>query len=159
MSKKSLIEKVVEGSAVVDGCMHWKGALVHGRIPVVWFDGKPVNIRSALWKAAGKRLKPGCIVKSSCGEDRCVSPECAVQQKNARGGTTTPLHRAKIAATMQRLRSPLSAQDVEDIRASDEPPEVLARRYDMRADSIVCILSGRRWAPISNPFSGLLGAR
>ena len=158
MSEK-LIARVLSKSTQCGDCLLWKGAISAAtNAPAVWFDGKVLNARRALWEAMGKKHRDGFTIKAKCKEACCVAPEHLVQVKPVKAGAKGIAHRAKIAASARARTSKLDQAKADDIRFSGEPPSVMARKYGITIQSAVEIQKGRRWAPIASPFAGL-GAR
>lgn len=94
------------------------------------------------------------------GNAACVRPEhvVSISRSKAQIGKPMPPHqRAAIAMACQGIRK-LKAEDVQEIRASDEPRDVLAARKKISETYVQQIRSGQVWRDFSNPFAGL-GAR
>lgn len=155
----TLSERVIANSTQCGDCLLWKGAMAsEGTVPSIWFAGASVNVRVALWKEMERKLGRGQTVKAKCGEDLCVAPE-HLRASNYRSFPKSPAARLSTIKSM-RARSHLNDSIIEDIRASEDQPAELARRYDVSLQTILDIQSYRRWAPLSSPFAAhLFGAR
>lgn len=141
-------------------CLMWTGHASLGRFPQWRIDGKLHAVRRLVWQLTRGEVKPGLQVGVSCGCDRCVHPDHLVARTKSKalvGKPVTPDHRARITIG-RRAKSSLSMEIAREIRASDEPGNVLEARYGLNAGYASKIRTGAVWVDLSSPFAGL-GAR
>jgi hypothetical protein len=159
MSEFPIIDKVTAHAAPDGECLIWKGGLAAGSCPSCRINGKTVAVRRALWEAMGNVLPPkgkGAIV-AKCKEDRCVAPEHLIsKRRGTKKGTKRPTSTRVRMSKGRRSVSRLTEADVSAIRASTATQKVLAEQYNVCRRTIGDIKSGQTWAPLSNPFAGLI---
>lgn len=148
-------------------CMLWGGPLVQRKFPVLNVERKKLYVKRHAMQLMGHVLGRK-VVTSKCCNQLCVNPEHLVLVTKAKmvemtvaahgGNLNTPASKAKIAAAL-RARSPLTQEEVADIRNSNDSIRTIARRHDI---SQACAYMLRRglWRRDYNatPFTGL-GAR
>jgi hypothetical protein len=153
----------IEARAVPDdaGCWLWQLTVVHGKQPQGRYLGKIVKVRREIWEQTrGKAMPVNSFAVCRHGNAACVRPDhvVSISRSKAQIGKPMPPHqRAAIARACQGIRK-LKAEDVQEIRASDEPRGVLAARKKISETYVQQIQAGQVWRDFSSPFAGL-GAR
>ena len=139
------IAEIIGARAVEDGdCLRWTGGCCgktkHPALPKSAQEkGKSVLVRRRLWEDKHGPIPSGKILRCTCETPRCINVDHLVlttfgklaKELGAQGVMSGPVRSAKIAAT-HRARHPLTKltqEQVREIRASDEPGTVLAKRY------------------------------
>lgn len=114
-----------------------------------------IDVRRELWRRAKRqRLKTSDTLVAICAEERCMNIKHLALE-----GTHSHPHslqtRQRIAAAL-RARSSLSQSAAEQIRVSNEPVTVLAKRYGISPSMAHAIRSGRWRRDYSNPYTQLM---
>lgn len=141
-------------SSFEDGeCLIWKGAMANGTCPVCRVDGKVHVVRRLVWRALGHHLVAKVAIVTSCDNERCVHPDHLVKGKTGPklGSRKTLLMRSRLAASLRAV-SRLTAEDVAEVRVSDESCEAAGRRLNMSASTIGLIRKGETWRDFSSPY-------
>lgn len=160
---EELIERIRKHIEEVGDCWEWTGALQpHAPTPVMRFHQKTSQVRRFIAIYQGKQLK-GRLATCKCRNELCVNPEHVVvvsrqrlQQLIAqeRQYQTNPVRMKKLAEKA-RQRSPLTPEQVAEIRESSDSQRVIAARYGITQGAVSSIKRGRTWKDYSNPFVGL----
>lgn len=156
-----LVEKIRSRCEEIGDCWEWQGARhKNGGAPMVNHQGRPNQVRRILAMAAGMNCC-GKVVTNRCRNILCVNPEHiqlmlrqTLQRRTAKehaGAFMNPASRAKVAQR-QRLRSPLTPQIVEVIRADPRSQRTIAAAYGISQSSVSQIKRGARWQDYGNPF-------
>lgn len=160
-------EKYVHDRSVEEGdCWIWQGVMNNSR-PQMQIPGTRTRIavRRHLWLSLrNPDLPSSSWVTTKCDTLGCVNPAhlClttnskAQQKAGEQGKFSAVSRRAKIAKSKQAAVSKLTAQDVAEIRASDEILRVVAERYGIAKNTVWAIRNGTRWRNYSSPFAGLM---
>jgi hypothetical protein len=149
-------------SVTEDGCWLWKGATAHGgKDPKTWFEGKTRNTRRVMWNATHtKPLPRNMHVAGTCECERCVHPDhIAARTKSAmsKGRAQSAAHTIAIAKA-RRVNAKVSAQQVQEIRASEEPAKVIAARMGVHHTYIHDIRRHEAWRDYGSHFAGLFAS-
>lgn len=161
---RTLIERVRALSVEVGECWEWQGAVQStSTTPMIRYGKSSISVARALAIEAGKPVK-GLFATNTCRNPSCVNPDHVVV-------TTRRALNIKVAREQQYQRRPsyratlsrnsgrrkISDEQVDEIRASSEGSDVLAKRYNITRSHVNSILSGwRRMATSANIFAGLL---
>lgn len=160
----SLADKLDQHCEESGDCMLWGGPLVQRKFPVLNVDRKKLYVKRHAMQLMGHVLGRK-VVTSKCGNQLCVNPEHLVLVTKAKmvemtvaahgGNLNTPASKAKIAAAL-RAKSPLTQEEVADIRNSNDSITTIARRYDI-SEAYAYMLRRGDWRRDYNatPFSGL----
>lgn len=155
----------------VGECVEWQGTTIGAKTPSIYVPRGFVlpewgqhrqSARTVIWTLFhGARPPVGSILRPTCCNDRCVAVEHMVAIPRARqsieqakrGEFDTP---KRAAAAMRRARSrgtKLSVEIAREIRASAEPPKVLAPRYGVSKATITAVRRGVLWPEAANGAS------
>ncbi|WP_431509767.1 HNH endonuclease [Variovorax sp. DAIF25] len=136
------------------GCWTWQGHMNRGCTPVMKDRGRSRAVRRIVYEAACGPVKNGFEVVRTCENPRCCNPEHLKQ-------TPADLRRRELAADRPRPKvirpgglnglAKLSLEKARYIRASDETPTQLAKRFDVSRAAISMVLRGQTWVEPS-PF-------
>jgi len=148
-----LIEKTVEEG----DCLIWTGCCANGKWPQWNIDYRPTPVRRTLWEQVHERSAKRLEVGTSCGTPKCVHPDHLVARSRSQRMKGIPLSPANVArvALGRRRKSKLNIDLVRQIRASDEPGNVVEERLGLKAGYASRIRSGRVWRDHASPFAGL----
>lgn len=161
------LTKYVHDRCLEEGeCWIWQQNTNNGR-PQMQIPGtrRRVAVRRELWlQTRNPDITAKTWVTVKCETPGCVNPEHLCLTNNAKaqkkaagqGKFSTLSRRAKVAKAKQDARSPLTQDQVDAIRASDEILRVLADRYGVAKNTIWAIRNGTRWRTYSSPFAGLM---
>lgn len=145
--------RVDEDAPVGLRCWHWVGAMTAGQ-PSLWLPalGRRVTLGvAACVLRTGKAPAPGVVWHCTCSTQHCANPFHRApgnrsSQMKAAGITRDAVTRAKIAAA-KRAQSRLTADDVQQIRASDDTLQVIADRHGISVSYASLIRRRERWSP------------
>lgn len=162
-----LAEKLEQHCEEQGDCMVWSGPMVQRKFPVLNVERKKLYVKRHAMELMGRRLGKQ-VVTSSCDNQACVNPDHLVVVTKAKmvemtvaahGGTlNTPASKAKIAASL-RAKSPLSQEEISDIRNSNDSVRTIANRHDISMAYVYMLQRGLwRRDYSATPFTGL-GAR
>lgn len=134
------------------GCWMWAGARHHGSARV-WLPGIGAQaIPFALhYLRTGTRPEKGAMLVPICGNTDCANPahrklgNRSVLQSTLRP-KLDPLHKARIGKSKRAISPIYSPEAHADILASNEPGDVLAKRWGMHKTHIGRIKRGEAWA-------------
>lgn len=161
----SELTKRIRARCIEDGdCLIWQGYSLSGRNPQIKYQGKVLLVRRVLWEAKNGPIPAGKHIAVTCSTPNCVhhiqAETCSETQKRAgeKGMYSTPQRCAKIAATKQAQCSPLTLEQVQDIRYGPGTAKDAALRHGVGHTTAAGIRRGDRWKEYSSPFTGL-GAR
>lgn len=162
-------ERKIRGRLIDDGdCIRWDTDCQSARSrrhPQVYVGGKPLLVRRVVYEMEMGPIRDGYSLIPDCGDECCVKPQhqkqVTVKQKSAIGArqaAKSPNRSATVSATFRASgRAKLSLEIAREIRASDEPDSVFAKRYGVDQKSIWAIRHHETWKDYSNPFAGLGG--
>ncbi len=149
------------------GCAVWMRSCCNGhpayRDPVA---GKMLLVRRVLWTLANGPIKPGHIIRMTCGTPKCVDVEHMVQttygrlakELGALGIMSGVKRSASIARTKRAgYQAKLTDAAVRDIRTSNRTGVALAAEHGVAQATISKIQKHQlRREFTGNPFAGLL---
>lgn len=69
-----LVDRVKLHVRDADGCWEWIGSTTSG-VPRIWWQGRPVNARVALYSAVNDRPPDAYHVVPTCNNSWCVNPD------------------------------------------------------------------------------------
>lgn len=143
-------------------CLLWKQSCTPNGYPRV--SGGYAHIMA--WECVHGPVPEGMRVRRTCDESRCCNVghmELATRKQvnrlaAKRGAWKGSSARAAAISVAARKRSPLTAEDVAAIRASDETGVALADRHGVSPSLISKIRHHKTWAPqrAGSVFSGAL---
>lgn len=130
------------------GCWLWRGALIGGKCPQATFhDGAGKLVRRVAFELAGGRLLGRrYVLVSTCDQGTCCNPEHLRQVSKSR-----KLRDEYAAGTRRRRCAPppparkLTAEQAQEVLASQEPRAVVAERYGITASHVNRIRRGECW--------------
>lgn len=145
-------------------CWRWKGALSDGVPHVCLHDAQTGKHRVTTGPRAaallsGREIPEGRIAYRTCCTKACVNPDhIAVGTKKQLGlmirrkGTqrNNPLRSLINARNSRRRVAKLNMDIARQIRESDEPGVVWARRLGVCAQTISAVRTGKRWVEAQN---------
>jgi hypothetical protein len=112
-----------------------------------------------VWEQQHERDMPiNWLAVCKHGSEACVRPEHIVCQKlgsTRLGVAQTPARRAAQAQARRAKYGKLTAQDVQEIRESQEPRRALAKRFGVSESCISQIHQHAIWRDYSGPFAAL----
>ena len=130
--------------------------------PSARIEGKVLNIRRYLWeKSAGRKLGEKQVVRSTCGNPRCVS-HIAVATRGeltaisySNGNRNSPReYRRRVDAYISRGIAKIDWDKAREIRARrKEGPLALSKEFGVHKSTIVHLLSGKSWIENHNGSS------
>lgn len=161
LTDEKKLEIIIGRCRPAHGCMVWTGYIDPRRGPMVRFgEGAPTATRRVVWQIKRGPLgyqqtvrmrddcEPGCVeyahMRLGSREDKSI------------GVRFSPVARQRMARARQR-RGKLDWDKVREIRASDEPNEVLAKRMGVSKPTVAQIRRGETWKDLGGMFSALLG--
>jgi hypothetical protein len=135
-------------------CLLWNLGCNNVGYPIARLDGKTANVRRYLWEQkAGRKLGKGQVVRSTCGNPRCVK-----HLASASRGELTALAYAngnrnaakeyvqRVNAHMKRGKTVLDWDKAREIRARrDEGSEALATEFGVDKSTVKYLLAGKTW--------------
>ena len=128
---------------VTPSCWLWQGGKVgsagYGRL---YFGGEGHRAHRVSYELCNGPIPEGLIVRHKCDNPPCVNPdhlEVGTHQDNSDDKVSRGRH-----AYGERCRTPLSDEQVSEIRASTETQVVLAKRYGVTQPAISHIINGKR---------------
>lgn len=148
------------------GCLLWTG-LMGGSgtlAPATSVGHRRHQVRRLMWeKKTGHAVPAGKCVTVDCGQARCVAPDHLIlttraesgKRAGAQGKFSTLTRRSRVAAAKQ-AQSPLTAEQVREIRAGDGPLKEAAARFGVSIAAISKIRRGERWKDYASPFGALM---
>ncbi len=162
MSKTT--DKLLANTINDGGCLVWQGGCANGH-PATSIGGKAVLVRRALWEEANGSLKVGEIVQCTCKTPKCIEPRHAVKTTRVKlaremgaeglmGGTVRSASIAK--AKRAGPQSKLSAEAVQELRASDEDVPAMAERLGISKGHAYKVRRNVAQRDFTNPFAGLM---
>lgn len=142
-----------------DGCWVWLHSCQDGCDPRAGRHNKSVAVRRYVYNATHPEPIDGkqCAVVLETCDALCVHPDhiqAASRSSRQKGRKQSRDHSLAISKAM-RARSRLTPEIVSQIRASDEPGVVLARRFGIDDSYVSDIRAQRAWADHASPFAGL----
>ena len=160
----NLVEKIQAHSVACGDCWEWRGCM-NGPVPSMKHGGKVANVRRLVLIERGVPMK-GHIATFTCGNPKCVNPEHTARSTRAQmnrriiagmSGATNTLRAKRIAEAKRETHAKLTQVEVEQIRASNDRHEDLAKRFGVAKSLIGRIKRGEIWRTFSaSPFAGLL---
>jgi hypothetical protein len=143
-------------------CWRWTGPMACGRYPLLNHAGRSTLARRALWALVNGPIPAGLILRCTCGLGDCVNLEhmrlttyrSVAKEVAALGGMSGRVRAARIAAAKRRAGK-LSAAAAAEIRYSDEPVSVLAKRHGVSKTWAHRIRAGVAWREYASPWAGL----
>lgn len=158
----TLLERI-KGQVVLDGeCWKWKGYVRNRVTPMISLDHSAVAVRRAL--AIYKNLDiDGKVVSCKCRTPLCVNPahlfvgtrsELHKMVAQERQQHSSHVYREKVARALQ-MRTKLTPEMVEQIRASSKRYAELAEQFGVSEASISAIRRRVRWKDYGSPFAQL----
>lgn len=152
------------------GCLRWytKGrSEIRRRHPLVRIPGanKQVVARRALYEAEKGPIREGYCLTPHCGDECCIEPAHQLQitnrQKSVMGqrvSAGSQTRGARVAATRMAMGLVrLTEAQVLEIRSSDEPGNVIARRLGVHDKTVSDVRLWKTWRNVGqrDPFAGL----
>lgn len=150
-------------------CLLWQGAMGgSGTVtPSTSIGKKRYYVRRLMWEKKGLGPAPADKgVRATCGEARCVAPKHlqlttkseSGKRAGAAGKFSTISRIQRLAATKQATQSPLTWDQVREIRDGTDRLKDAAERYGVSIHTISKIRRGIAWRDYSNPFAALMPA-
>jgi hypothetical protein len=143
-------------------CLIWNlGANSQG-YPSARIDGKVVNVRRWLWeKNAGRKLGAKQVVRSACGNPRCMAHLAVSTRGELTSLSYSTGHRdlaseyqSRVKAYIRRGIAKLDWDKVREIRARRaEGPLALSEWFGVSRSTIVHVLAGKSWKEHANGAS------
>lgn len=163
---KHTLESLKKRTIEVGDCWEWQG-YYGNKVPSVSHDGKMISVRRLFSDLLGGQHPEGGFIVPKCENIRCVNPNHTKHYnkrkfgqmvgKKAKGSLA---RKVKLQAFRQTFNAKLNWDKVDEIRASDEPSRVMAKKFGVDK-SIVCrIRRNQSWVRFDSPFAGLfMGAK
>lgn len=154
----------IHAKCTEDGdCWLWNGA-IHCGMPVLRAGSKVISVRRYIAIEIQARAIGTRLASTNCGNPRCCAPDHIAmltrKQLNVRATQRTRhqnrLNRNHKLATAKRALSPLTADQVAEIRMSTLQGRPLAKKYGVALDTVQRIRNGRTWRDYASPFAGLM---
>jgi hypothetical protein len=145
-------------------CWLWQGPVDTNGIPIMRITGsrKLHLVRRHILQMDGTVL--GSLrATNTCNVTRCVNPEHAIgwpmsklikRAAKTTGYASNPARNAKIALKKREL-SPITPEQIDEIRSSTESGHAIARRLGFCQATVQAIRAHETWKTYSSPFAGL----
>lgn len=158
------IEAIYERCIEEGECWIWQGPVDTHGTPIMRLNGsrKLHFVRRHILQLDGTLLG-SMRATNTCNTPRCVNPEHAVawpmKKLIKRAAATTgyagnPVRNSKIAARKRKL-SPITPEQIEEIRSSPESGRAIALRLGYSKSTIQAIRAYDTWKCYTDPFYGL----
>lgn len=151
---------------IEDGdCLIWQGGTykdgaarihVHG-------EGRSTSARVVWLTLRGKTQPPGTSTFSECGNPRCLEHSVYLTRSQIgkrvaamTGYAQNPVRRERIALAKRATVSPLTPEQVQDIRYGPGRITEKAARHGVSEHTASDIVNGHRWRDYRNPFAQLV---
>jgi len=139
-------------------CLLWTGYATQGKYPQWRIKNINRPARRVVYEAVHGPIKPGLQVGVNCGCDLCMHPDHLVARPKKLAMRRIKMTRAKrmnIAHARRAKSAKLTIELVREIRASDEPGNVIEKRMGLVKGYASRIRLGKLWADHASPFAGL----
>lgn len=144
------------------GCWIWQG-YYGNKVPHVFGPERMIPVRRLILDLLGKVYPKKSHIHPSCGNRGCVNPEHykIYTQKQHMEILLKKAHQSpnRIASLQKYKRandSKINAQIAQEIRLSDEPGPVLAKKYNVSKSLISRIRLNKSWVDTNHPFLSLM---
>ena len=151
--KKDLFLRIQGMSKYEDDCIVWIAYCSKPSSILAYAqDGKnryAVSVRRFLYTYNGRRLGDDQVVRMSCGNPLCIKQthmylSTKKELANANRDKSATKHRMASQVAAQR-RSPLTIEDVREIRNSSEPTRFFAEKFKVTCAAISAIRRHINW--------------
>lgn len=115
-------------------CMLWQLGVGGSGVPYAWINGRSTNVRKYLLNLRRRECPAKAKAAVTCGNPRCLSAAHLVWATSSEigrmafAGGQTLAHRLAIVHGRRKVAK-LTAQDVSEIRLSDEPASAVAQQF------------------------------
>lgn len=156
--------QIIHAKCTEEGdCWLWHGAM-HGGAPVLRAGRQMMSVRRYIAIEIQKRVVGTLLASTECGNAQCCAPDHIAmltrkqlnQRVTQRTRHQSQLHRNHKLSMSKRGQSPLTADQVAEIRMSTLQGRPLARKYGVALDTVQNIRNGRTWRDYASPFAGLM---
>ena len=150
---------------IEDGdCLIWQGGAYTNGSPRAHVHGeRRTTSARAVWLVLhGKVQQPGKFAFSTCGNPLCMAHAVFLTRAQIgkrvaalTGYAQNPARRERIALSKRATASPLTPDQVHDIRYGPGLITEKAARHKVSEQTASAIVNGRRWRDYRNPFAQL----
>lgn len=156
-------EKLLAKTIDDGGCLVWQHAAVNGH-PAVTINGKSLLVRRVIWAELKGPLRPGEIIRSTCGTPGCINPEhltktthADLARQNGQAGLMGGLVRSASIARVKRAsaQAKLTDDDVQAIRSGAECIPAIAARLGISEGHAYKVRRHDARREHCSPFAGL----
>ena len=154
----------------IGDCWEWQGYITTGCTPTwrYWVNGawSATPVRRTILLIKGIELASDERAMPTCGNKLCVNPAHVTKQNIGQvmyernqiitRGANGHIRAAKIAAKRRQDSSPLTQEQVNQIRAHVGAAHEVADQYGISAKTFNAIRRGERWKDYTNPWRGLM---
>lgn len=125
-------------------CWLFEGGIGKSGYGVFWLDGKSISAHRFAYELWIGELPEGAMVLHSCGNRTCVNPAHLRLGDHAENMRDMVQHGKHLRGERHHF-TPLTKDDVRDIRASYDTTKRLARRYGISTTAIYNIKARKSW--------------
>lgn len=145
VSDDDLLRMTIMNKTVVSerGCWEWQGAKHECGYGTIMRKRKRLAVHRLSYELWVGNIPDGLVIRHKCDNPRCVNPNHLVPGTQAQ-------NIADIAERGRYGATKLTVDQVEEIRASDEPTVVLASRFGVGLVSINRARRGETWASVKD---------
>ena len=160
MKIESINKKCIE----VGDCLEWQGYLNESGTPTTSGSG---SLRRSVWRHYKGEIPAGkCVTIGPCDNKLCLNIEHLqlaskreIVRRSGKQGLFSGVLRAQHISAARRVQSSsLTQEQVDRIRACDQPSKVSAELHGVKLMHWYKIRSGAAWKTYSSPFAGLMRA-